>query len=155
MSKFLGGYTHKVDPKGRFNLPAALVDEIAVSAEGTFVVVPGLDNCLDMYPLDEWIKRARLLRRIPQGMARIYKRKVLSKALYCKIDQQGRILIPPDFLRMVGIKREVFILGQLDHIELWNPDTFDKFIEENDVPLEDIYEDIEGYILKSDQEGRS
>ncbi len=159
MSRFLGGFTHKVDRKGRFSIPAQILDGIAQSAEGTFVVVPGIDDCLDMYPLDEWTKRANFLQRIPLTMGRVYKRKVLSKAIFCKVDPQRRVLIPPEVLRSVGIEKEVFILGQLDHIELWNPDAFERFLNQHDIPLANIYKEIEDYIFKSehrsDPEGRS
>lgn len=154
MSRLIGGYTHKVDQKGRFSIPASIYEGIASSAEGVFILIPGLDGCLEMYPLNEWIKRANFLRRVPHTLGKAYKRKVLSQATLCKIDQHRRILVPPDVLKRVGIEDEVFILGQLDHIELWNPKAFEKFIEENDVSLEDIYKQIEDYIYRSEPEGR-
>jgi MraZ protein len=144
LSDFIGGFIFSVDDKGRFNVPAPHRLGLAASADKTFVVAPGPEGCLDAYPLDEWVRHVRKLRRIPnKKLGRYYKRVILAPAKRCKLDGHNRILVPPDLLRSVGIKAEVFILGQLDHIELWDPRRYQSISKERKMPLEDALEQIE------------
>jgi MraZ protein len=144
VSSLIGGFTHSVDPKGRFNIPAQVRAGLAPSADSTFVISRGPEGCLDAYPLDEWNRRVRVLRAIPnRKRGRYYKRRILGTATPCRMDAHHRILIPPEILRTVGIERQVFILGQLDHLELWNPENHGRYLESNEVPIEDVLEEIE------------
>jgi MraZ protein len=144
LSSLIGGFTHSVDKKGRFNVPAQIRSGLAVSADSTFVISRGPEGCLDAYPLDEWNRRVRVLRSIPnKKRGRYYKRQILGAAVLCRMDVHNRILIPPEILRYVGIERRVLIVGQLDHLELWNPDTYQGYIGSHDIPIEDVLEEIE------------
>lgn len=144
MSSFTDSFRFAVDAKGRFSIPAALREELSDHAEATFIVSRGPDGCLDAYPLDEWRRRIRVLRSIPnKKLERYYKRVVIGGAKRCKIDSHSRILVPPKLLRSVGIEKSLLIVGQLDHLELWNPDTYRAYVESHQIPLEDVLEEIE------------
>lgn len=45
------------------------------------------------------------------------------------VDSQHRILIPQEMKDIVGIKKDVLLIGQLERIELWNPDTYSKYLK--------------------------
>ncbi len=144
MSQFVGSHIFSVSDKGRFNIPAPLRQGLAASAENTFIVSRGPEGCLDVYPLDEWNRRIRVLRNLPnKRQGRYYKRLILGGAVQCKMDAHNRILIPPDLLKSIGIKKQVLIVGQIDHLELWNPGTHKAYMKKQDVPLEDVLEEIE------------
>ena len=144
MSQFIGSHIFAVSRKGRFNIPASLRQGLAVSADGIFVVSRGPEGCLDAYPLDEWTRRVKVLRSIPnKRLGRYYKRLILGGATQCKMDGHNRVLIPPDLLRTVGIKNQVLIIGQLDHLELWDPKAHESYIQKQDIPLEDVLEEVE------------
>lgn len=144
MSSLIGGFTHSVDKKGRFNVPAQMRTGLAASADATFVISRGPEGCLDAYPLDEWNRRVRVLRSIPnRKRGRFYKRQILGAAILCKMDIHNRILIPPEILRDVGIEGRVLILGQLDHLELWDPEAYETYTGSHDTPIEDVLEEIE------------
>ena len=55
----------------------------------------------------------------------------MSNAQPCRSDQQGRIIIPKEHLDYAQIKEEVLIVGLGSRIELWNPELFDKSIEDD------------------------
>ncbi|MFH1312882.1 MAG: division/cell wall cluster transcriptional repressor MraZ [Candidatus Eisenbacteria bacterium] len=144
MSSFIDTFEFTVDAKGRFSIPAPLREGLAASAEKTFIVSRGPEGCLEGYPLDEWARRVRVLRSIPnKRLGRYYKRLILGNAKRCKMDSHHRILIPPDLLRSVGISRNVLILGQLDHLEFWAPDAHKAYIDAQQIPLEDALEELE------------
>ncbi len=156
MSNFIGSFRFKVSPKGRLSIPAPIREGLASGADKTFIILPGPEGCIEAYPLDEWIRRVKYLRSLPnRKKARIYKRKLLTHAVICKMDAQHRIIIPADLLRRAGIEDEVLIVGQLERLELWNPQTFEKREAEDDIPLEDILEEIEDEFDRRRREDRS
>jgi MraZ protein len=64
MSSFKGSYTYAVDDKGRINLPAKLRKYVSREANETFVVKRGFEQCLYVYPADEWNKLEQNLRNL-------------------------------------------------------------------------------------------
>jgi MraZ protein len=144
LSSFIGTFNFTVDAKGRFSIPASLREGLAASADATFVISKGPEGCLDAYPVDEWTRRVKVLRSIPnKRLGRYYKRLILGGAKRCKMDSHHRILVPPDLLRTVGIENSVLILGQLDHLEFWDPDTYQAYVDSQQIPLEDVLEEMD------------
>lgn len=144
MSSFTGTFKHAVDRKGRFSVPAQVIAGLAALADGGFVVAPGPDCCLDAYPKDEWARRVRALRSLPAGRAgRYYKRVTVGEARECKIDSHNRILVPQEILARVGVTNSVLIVGQLDHLELWQPKAYEAYLAAQTTTIEDVIEDID------------
>ena len=144
MSNLIGTFRFTVDGKGRFSIPAALRAGLAKSADGTFAVSQGPDGCLDAYPLDEWIRRITVLRSIPnRKLGRYYKRIIFGGAKNCRMDSHNRILVPPELLKYANIKDSVLIMGQVDHLEFWDPQAYDRYVEVQKIPLEEVLEEIE------------
>jgi MraZ protein len=54
--EFLGEHKCKLDDKGRLRLPSSLKLQMNPAAQGKFVVNRGFDGCLELYPMDYWIK---------------------------------------------------------------------------------------------------
>ena len=113
----IGEYTHTIDPKKRLSLPSKFRKEL-----GTKVIVTrGLDNCLFIYPINEWQKISEKLGELPMGQSdtRGFNRFILSGAVEVAIDSLGRILIP-DFLRdFASLKNKVVLAGVQTRIEIW------------------------------------
>jgi MraZ protein len=133
-----------VDRKGRFSVPAQVTSGLAALADGGFVISPGPDGCLDAYPKDEWTRRVRALRSLPAGRAgRFYRRMIVGEARECKIDAHNRVLVPHEILARVGITNAVLIVGQLDHLELWQPKAYEAYLASQTTTIEDVIEDID------------
>ena len=149
MSNFIGTFRFAVDAKGRFSVPTIVREGLAASSDGTFVVHPGADGCLEAYPKDEWARRVRTMRSLHAGRAgRYYRRVIVGDARPCKMDGHHRILVPPELLSRAGITDSILIIGQLDHLELWHPEKYETYLGAQHVPLEDILEDIEDNLMK-------
>ena len=43
-----------------------------------------------------------------------------------ELDANGRLTVPREFLDLVGIEREVAIVGQLRYIEVWSRANYEK-----------------------------
>ena len=61
---FMGEYQHTIDDKGRLIIPAKFRQELGER----FIMTKGLDNCLFVYPLEEWkrLEQKRKLSPLPR-----------------------------------------------------------------------------------------
>lgn len=135
MTGFIGSYTHQIDEKGRLSLPSPLRRE----GKEPLVLVHVNPDSLTLFPRSVWgemEQRLReMLRRNPK--ARPYVLKVTANAVEATPDNQGRILVPARMQKEVGITGPTLIVGAIDRIELWNPETFDALTSEA-VPDQDL-----------------
>ena len=137
---FIGEYIHNLDPKRRLSVPAKFRKELGKRA----VVTRGLDNCLFLYPMDEWKKVAAKLAELPTGPkdTRSLVRLFLSGAAEVELDSLGRILIP-DFLgHYSGIIGEAAIIGVFKRIEIWNKDRWESYKREVERSTDQIAEKL-------------
>ena len=88
----IGEYTHSQDDKKRISLPAKFKKEIGKKV----VITHGLDNCLFMFGIKEWVKISEKLGSLSMGQAssRGFNRMFLGGAVEVDVDSVGRILIP-------------------------------------------------------------
>ncbi len=140
MSSFKGSYRHSVDAKGRVNLPAKLRKYVSPEARDTFILTEGLDQCLVVYPLDEWMHQEVKLRNLNNynSLDRTLLRFMLENTEEVTLDAQSRIIIPPTFRAYARIQDEVQIVGTLDKIELWNPQVYEEYKKKIDKTREEI-----------------
>jgi MraZ protein len=114
----IGQYAHTIDDKKRVSLPSKFRKELG----GKVVLTHGLDNCLFVYPIKEWLKVSEKLAELSMGQAdtRGFNRFMLAGAVEADVDALGRILVP-DFLKdFAGLKSKVVIIGVHTRIEIWN-----------------------------------
>ena len=69
-------------------------------------------------------------------------RMFLQEAAEDNLDSQSRLLIPKSLIEYAEIKNEVFILGAVKKIEVWNPDVYESYIKENLQSYEEIAKDV-------------
>lgn len=140
MSSFKGSYTYAVDDKGRVSLPAKLRKYVSPEANETFVVTRGFEQCLFVYPADEWNKLEQNLRNLSNYDPdhRRFIRAMLELASESQLDGQSRLSIPQELREFANIQGEVRIIGTLDKIELWNPKVYEDYKRNQSEPYESI-----------------
>jgi len=60
--------------------------------------------------------------------ARQLRRFFFTGAGEADIDGSGRVLVPSWLVKHAGLEREVVVAGNYDHLELWNPTTWEKHL---------------------------
>lgn len=122
---FIGEYIHTIDNKGRLAIPTKFRNKLANGA----VVTRGLDNCLWLYPKEEWDKLAEKLSTLPisQADARAFARLMLAGAMDVELDKQGRIILPSYLRNFAGIKNKVVITGVYNRLEIWDIENWNKY----------------------------
>lgn len=123
---FMGEYNHTIDTKGRLIIPAKFREALGEE----FVLTKGLDGCLSIYPMDEWVIFENKLKSLPltDKNARAFQRFFVAGATTCELDKQGRILVPGTLREFAGLDKEVVLTGNLAKIEVWSKE---KWAENN------------------------
>ncbi len=107
-----------------------------------FIVTKGLDNCLFVYPFEEWERFEKKLRTLPltNKNARAFVRFFFAGATECSLDKQGRILIPNNLREYAKIIKDVVIIGVAERIEIWAKEEWDDYNSDDNLSYEDIAE---------------
>jgi MraZ protein len=141
---FKGTYYLKIDPKGRLPVPAPFRRSLAEAGSSAVVVTP-MDQCLSAFPPSEWGHLEQQLRALPafSRPAKALTRLLVSRAVDCELDVQGRILLPPWLRQAAGLGREATVIGVLNRIEIWPPDAWSAFVSDSERLLEDAGLDVQ------------
>ena len=123
----IGEYRHNIDPKKRMAIPAKFRKEIGKKA----VIAKGQEQCLFVYPIQEWEKVAERLSALPTGSAdtRSFVRNFLAGAVDVEIDALGRVLIPDYLKKFANLKEKVVIIGMYRKLEIWNEENWNNYKE--------------------------
>ena len=143
ITSFAGESKHFLDDKNRLSIPAKYRRWISgEDPEYTFFITKGSDPCLVVYPEPEWGVFTEKLQQLSQFKKknRAFIRTWSRNSIRLKCDKQGRVLLPQEHL--AGIKKEAAIIGALNYLEIWDPETLAKH-QESQIPLDDdYYEDL-------------
>ena len=136
MSELLGEFSRKLDAKGRLSLPADFRKELSDNLRMTL----SLDGtCLYIFETEDFNKWVDSLFEArgsfnvgDSNMVRL-KLKLNSRASKCEVDNAGRINISPSLRETVGFDKDVVIVGNGDHIEIWDEERWNQFLLDTDL----------------------
>ena len=125
MAELLGTHSYQLDPKGRVSLPARFREAFA---DGAWLTI-GQDGCLFAFPRGEWERRSDEVAAFPLSdtAGRAYARLFFGSSDEAKLDGQGRITIPQRLREIVGIRKDVVVLGVRDRMEIWDRDGYERY----------------------------
>lgn len=140
MGMFMGEYQHSADEKGRVIMPAKFREELGER----FIVTKGLDNCLFVYPLQEWAILEQKLKQLPftRADARAFVRFFFSGATEAVLDKQGRVLLPNNLREYAKIDKDVVVIGISTRVEIWSKENWQAYSSEAEAGYETIAENI-------------
>ena len=138
---FMGEFTCKVDNKGRMMLPSKFRDELG---EQEFVITRGLDNCIDLFPIEEWKNIEDKLKKLQttNSKHRAYQRFVMSAATKTEFDNQGRLNIPTSLMEHAQIDKKIIVTGMNNKIEICSEESWKKYIQNTGESIEDLVDEI-------------
>ncbi len=131
----IGQYNLTLDEKGRITIPSKFRDSIL----GDFVLTKGLDNCVFLYPKNEWERITSKLKELPLSNknARAFLRNFYSGAVTSSIDKQGRVLLPQNLREHAGMGKELVIIGLDTRAEIWSQDKWEEFNSQEGLSYEE------------------
>lgn len=122
--KYKGVHICLLDSKNRVSVPGDFRKSLPKRHAGRVWLVSALDakeKFLEVWPVPAWDKFCEKVLTIPDiFQLRAMLRGYVSKAIECRIDAQGRILIPPYYKVFAGLDGDVVWLGAGDNMELWS-----------------------------------
>jgi MraZ protein len=127
---FLGTFTPKLDDKGRLILPAKFRGRLAAG----LVATRGLDRCVFLFPVDEFMAVHDRLRRAPleNKQARDYLRNFLGHAQDDVPDKQGRVLLSSPLRDYAALTRDVAVVGMGSRVEVWDAQKWEQYLAEGE-----------------------
>lgn len=134
-----GEYSHNLDSKGRVILPSRLREEIGDS----FYVTRGFEGCLAIYSQSEFEKLGAAIQALPGNMREVRKlqRIIITGAHLCEIDKQGRFVVPPTLREFASLEKELTIVGNGSHAEIWDSGKWNDYLYgEDSMSLEEAAE---------------
>ena len=137
---FIGEHQHSLGEKGRIIIPSKFRADLGLE----FVMTKGLDNCLFLYPKNEWEILEEKLKKLPLTSkdARAFVRFFFSGASESTLDKQGRVLIPGNLREHSRLDKDAVIIGVSTRIEIWSKDHWDDYIDEDNLSYESIAESM-------------
>ena len=146
MLRFRGNSPATVDEKGRLKLPTSFKAELETFAQGEGGgalrhYLTSLDGrSARLYPLPVWEAIEARLATLPSTSPA--KRKFLETTAYfgseVEPDTQGRFVIPPILREAAQLTGEVAVLGQMDHLALWNKAGFERRLAAEPLGADDL-----------------
>lgn len=142
---FMGEYQHTIDEKGRMIIPAKFRDDLG----DQFVITRGLDNCLFVYPKEEWKVLEQKLKALPftRSDARAFTRFFFSGATECELDKQGRVNIPGALRQHAKLEKECVVIGVSNRVEIWSREMWDDYYSQSADSFSEIAEKIVDFDL--------
>ena len=116
-----GHHPARIDDKGRLKIPSAFLGALTESSRD-FYVTSVSGEFVRIYPLQAWAEIEKRLAAMPQ--AHPARQRFLERVNFfgqvAQVDSQGRILIPQVLRRMASMAGDVAVLGQQNHVAVWN-----------------------------------
>lgn len=107
-------------------------------------------GCLYLYPYDDWceVERKIVENATENTDVQAYQRMMISGAVECPIDKQGRLLVPQYLRDHAGLDRDVTIAGVGPRIEIWDKARFDADLMKTQARFNEIASTVAGLTSK-------
>lgn len=124
--RFHGEFHHTLDPKGRMILPARYRDRFVDGLR----ITRGHDHALQVWTLEDYDRTVESLSSLPEGSRRgRQRRRMFMSAHVDTPDSQGRVGIPPPLRDYAELDRELAVVGNFDHLEIWDRANWQDYVE--------------------------
>ena len=118
---FQGATALNLDAKGRLAIPARHRDALAVD-NGQIVLTAHPHGCCLVYPVPAWIPIRDQVLAAPglDPQSAMFKRLLVGFARDEQLDSAGRLLIAPELRQFAQFEKQVWLVGQGSHFEIWS-----------------------------------
>ena len=136
----IGEFHHSIDEKGRIIIPMKFRDELG----NKFIITRGIENCLFVYPMDNWNKICDKLNSLPftKKDARNFNRFFMSGATEVELDKQGRVNVASPLISYAKLDKDCVVIGTGDRLEIWSQNAWDEFFDSAKDNMSDIAENL-------------
>jgi MraZ protein len=120
---FRGHFEHTLDAKNRLNIPA----KFRAGLSGGLVLSKYLEPCVAIWTpegFESWTQSFLGSLNPLSDERRKLTRFFAGGSFDADLDAGGRVTLNAPLLDHAGLKREVVVVGNLDHLEIWDRDAY-------------------------------
>ena len=119
---FQGATALSLDAKGRLAIPARHREALLAASDGQLVLTSHPHRCLLLYPAAAWepIRDKVLAASSLDPKSAVIKRLLVGNAREESLDSAGRLLVSPELRKFAQFDKQVWLVGQGSHFEIWS-----------------------------------
>ncbi|MBZ4201057.1 MAG: division/cell wall cluster transcriptional repressor MraZ [Methylotenera sp.] len=119
---FRGATSLSLDAKNRLAVPTKHREALLLECAGNLVLTAHPHRCLLLYPQAAWepIQEKMMALSSFDKQSSALQRLLVGYAEDLTMDSAGRLLVSPVLRDFAGLNKEVMLVGQGSHFELWN-----------------------------------
>ena len=119
---FQGATALSLDVKGRLAIPARHREALLSASAGQLVLTAHPHRCLLLYPAAAWepIRDKVLAASSLNLQSAAIKRLLVGNARDESLDSAGRLLVSPELRQFAQFDKQVWLVGQGSHFEIWS-----------------------------------
>lgn len=147
MLNLIGVHECKMDAKGRVALPSGLKRQLMAQLEKGFVLKRSVfQNCLELYPLEEWERTMEKVNRLNRFVKKHndFIRMFTAGVKLLEVDSNHRLQIPRDLKGFASLKSEVVLSAAAGLIEVWDKDSYEAAINDPELDFSALAEEVMG-----------
>ncbi len=131
MIHFLGEYEVTLDAKGRFLLPSKLLGQLPDGTATNFVINRGFDDCLNLYPMQNWLLVSSEIEDLPDYDEDNRKLKKFFNygVTTAELDSANRLLLPAHLKDYAGLVKDIVLTASKKRIEIWDKRKYHEFFD--------------------------
>ena len=119
-SFYAGEFRHAIDDKNRITIPARWRRDEAEE----FILLPEANHQFVLVMSPEEFARMSSAAESNEAVSardrRVFLRQLHSRAQHGAADRQGRLVLPEELCKRIGLKGEVALIGGRGRFEIWN-----------------------------------
>ncbi|SNR63811.1 MraZ protein [Methylobacillus rhizosphaerae] len=129
---FRGATSLNMDAKGRLAVPAKHRVALHAQSEGHLVLTAHLHRCLLLYPQPAWepIQAKIMALSSFDRQSSALQRLLVGFAEDVDLDGAGRLLVSPVLREFAGLEKQVMLVGQGSHFELWSAEAWQQQLQQ-------------------------
>lgn len=128
---FQGATALNLDIKGRLAVPTRHRDALQSGTNSKQVLTAHPHRCLLLYPAPAWEPiRVQIMGFSSfDAQTSLWKRLLVGFAEEVELDASGRLLISPELRKFASLEKQVMMVGQGSHFEIWSQGTWEQQLE--------------------------
>lgn len=147
---FRGAASLNLDAKGRLAVPSRYREVLLGQYAGHLVLTAHLHRCLLLYPQPVWEpiqSRIMALSSFDPQSSRL-QRLLVGYAEDVALDSVGRLLVSPVLREFAGLEKQIMLVGQGSHFELWSMEGWRQQLERvTEADNSSLPPELEGFSL--------
>jgi MraZ protein len=155
MDGLFGVYECNADAKGRVMFPVAFKKQLSKKLKDGFVLKRSIfSKSLELYPMATWNEMVKEVNKLNKFVKKNVEfiRMFNYGVIQVDLDASGRLLISKDMMTFSGIKKNAVLAAAGDRVEIWDKQSYEKFITDGTEDFEKLAEEVMGDINSSPNE---